>query len=908
MDFAITYKPKDWQFPHLFLLSLCLTSWHSNAILLGFDRTDPPNFQAFGPAAIADSPDIIFIETLIQQGFADLATEICQTRRRLAKDSQGSSDAIARWSMLLIHSIAAQAVSNESFFDKPTLIDAVLSKASSVAIESPDAPRHIWVKYKLQWSRHFVLQRTLAACLAVPSREALREWSLQSVRSCLDELDRLQVQAKNSPIRGGGSGSKDIPTPSQWTSLENDIILLEADLLLLRGGFYPMESQERIGAAAELIDLLDRAAAQINSDWPGYPRLELTRCNALFMLGRLQESMNELQKLWTRLADTPKSKGAAVERWQLGVGALAAQVNREMGNVRESDRWIELVGGPFRSPEVALEHFANRLVIPSNAPNSSTPEVELQNAQLQLAFEVKAEIGKRFGAYWQQRADAILVSNKVASDSSDSSTSMQPGANTTSTSGNLRVELLKTEAKQLLAGDQWQKAIDKLNQAEMSAANSGNETEALDIAMKSAAILMNKGQDEVARSEFFRSAIAYQRSVKAPDAAMMSVWKMDSVKADDSVPSSGEELLAIQQERKAIYRGRLAEILATWPESSHADRATQKLEQSFLAEDQLVPILELWTNRLVRLPEAAVTSTGGESSWTAYDLALTRYALIAIASRSAWPDRTLYRDQELIQLREALKQLRMRIVEKSPANAKPIAEAWLQSIDEWLEWPRSDSSLIPKTSPIQDLPISLRYLESEEAIDLRTKLAPHALASFMALGWIRAEVQYQQQIRQPNDANGIGLLKNEMDRLRELLSKEPQAVEFLIGARQSDQLKKSLESYSAAIEFWSGEENQMKALESLSTLRKRNPKNPWWAYRSARILQSDPSQRGAAIQLYRTLASGFAAGSDEWLEMRARTAQTMRQMGDLKSAQELADLVLATYPTMTDEWKRRFAP
>ena len=74
------------------------------------------------------------------------------------------------------------------------------------------------------------------------------------------------------------------------------------------------------------------------------------------------------------------------------------------------------------------------------------------------------------------------------------------------------------------------------------------------------------------------------------------------------------------------------------------------------------------------------------------------------------------------------------------------------------------------------------------------------------------------------------------------------------------------------------------------------------------MLQSSPSQREQAIQLYRSLANGLTAGSEPWFEMRARTAETMRQMGDMKSAQELANLVLATYPSLTEEWKRRFAP
>jgi hypothetical protein len=144
----------------------------------------------------------------------------------------------------------------------------------------------------------------------------------------------------------------------------------------------------------------------------------------------------------------------------------------------------------------------------------------------------------------------------------------------------------------------------------------------------------------------------------------------------------------------------------------------------------------------------------------------------------------------------------------------------------------------------------------------------------------------------------------EVDRLPKLQSQNGQA----IGIRQAEQLARSMESYSIAIDLWSGEERSKKATEELLKVRKSNPKDAWWFYRSARMLQSSPSQREQAIQLYRSLANGLTAGSEPWFEMRARTAETMRQMGDMKSAQELANLVLATYPSLTEEWKRRFAP
>ena len=911
MDFALSYKPRYWQILNLFLWTVWLTSWQAILVSQGADSSDLKNAQAFGPLSSSDSPDEDLIQALIQGGFTEMAIDVCQARKHLALNSQASSDSIARWNMLLIQSLAAHAVSNEKVFDRPALIDEALQQANSIAAENEDFSRHLWIRYKLQRSRYFVLQRTLAAYLAVPTREGLREWSLQTIRACLDQLDVLQLQTRNSPLRSGTAGSKDSITPAQWTSLENDIILLRTDLLLLQGSFYPWKSQERIGAATEILDLLDKAASQINRTWAGYPRLELARCNALFMVGRTQESMDELQKLWSRLADASAAKSVAIGRWQLGIGALAAQVNRELGNLRESDRWIEQVGGPFQSPELALEHFANRLVISSDGfkgPNGTKAEIAVQEAQLQLAFQLKAEIGKRFGSYWQQRADALLVSNKSIIEPTSETAGNPKHPSVTTSSPNLRVELLKTEARQLLTGGQWQKAIEKLNQAEVSAGNSGNETEALEIAMKSAAILLNQGQSDVARSEFFRSAIAYQRSAKAPDAAMMSVWKMESDMPADASSMSEADRLAAWQQRVAIYRGRLAEILATWPESIQANKAVQKLEHSFLLDDKPVSLLELWSNRLKQLPESVVMSKVGQSSWSTYDRAFACYGLIAVATRSAWPDRSRYSDQERVEVREALAILRERILERTPSNAKPLALAWLDSIDSCMEWPSTPTIGIPKPVGLQDLPPSLGYLEWGEPSGTSSQSETWDSGLPIAFSWIRAEVNFQTRIRKPDEPQALSNLVMEVDRLQKLQSQNGQAIGQAIGIRQAEQLVRSMESYSIAIDLWSGEERSKKATEELLKVRKSNPKDAWWFYRSARMLQSSPSQREQAIQLYRSLANGLTAGSEPWFEMRARTAETMRQMGDMKSAQELANLVLATYPSLTEEWKRRFAP
>jgi hypothetical protein len=70
-------------------------------------------------------------------------------------------------------------------------------------------------------------------------------------------------------------------------------------------------------------------------------------------------------------------------------------------------------------------------------------------------------------------------------------------------------------------------------------------------------------------------------------------------------------------------------------------------------------------------------------------------------------------------------------------------------------------------------------------------------------------------------------------------------------------------------------------------------------------MQSVAEQRQNAIAMYRQMASGLPAGSQPWLEARARTAQTLRLMGNATEADQLRDLVLATYPAATIPWKSR---
>jgi len=71
-------------------------------------------------------------------------------------------------------------------------------------------------------------------------------------------------------------------------------------------------------------------------------------------------------------------------------------------------------------------------------------------------------------------------------------------------------------------------------------------------------------------------------------------------------------------------------------------------------------------------------------------------------------------------------------------------------------------------------------------------------------------------------------------------------------------------------------------------------------------MQSFTEYQQNAIGLYRQMASGLPAGSQPWLEARARTAQTLRALGKVTEADQLRDLVLATYPAAETPWRNRF--
>ena len=155
-------------------------------------------------------------------------------------------------------------------------------------------------------------------------------------------------------------------------------------------------------------------------------------------------------------------------------------------------------------------------------------------------------------------------------------------------------------------------------------------------------------------------------------------------------------------------------------------------------------------------------------------------------------------------------------------------------------------------------------------------------------------------VKRPIEPRDVLILRVCVDRLGEA----KQNLSSPLGVLQVNQLERSTKLYESAIQCWTGDES--KGLATMKGEIESNPKIAWWTYRSARVYQTMSSQREQALTHFRQIAKGFPAGSEPWLDARARTVQTLRLAGETVKAKELAEVVFASYPSAMQEWQSRF--
>ncbi len=824
-------------------LSICLFAVYASNLTNTSWGQEPPS-RPYGMSGIAQSPDIRWIESLIDDGFSKFALDACESRLKLHSQD---SDPYAQWLMLAMHAQTATDLETFDFSSEPKGLDAIRNRLEERSQSMRGTPREYWVRWKGSWCQWVIQQRALASYMAVPTREPLKEWVIASIRQSLDAVEQLQLDTRKLATGPGKPITND-----QKLDLQGRLALLQADLLYQRSQCYPPMSDDRSAAAAEMLRSLDQALGKLPADWIHRPSLTIARIRGQILLGQYDDAIASANKLWDSLHAEDDARATSLQ-YEGALAIVGARASRLKGQADEFRAWIERGGGPMASPELAIEQFA------ADLDRGGDQAAE-------KALEWKRAVGKQFGPYWEQRLDAILVSNNSATQRNSKMPSL---------------EILRIEIRQLLNAKRSEEAIEKLRQAEFAAAQLQAEEEAFAFGMQVAAVHDSQGQRDQAATAFFEVASRYPGQPKAAAASLMGAWLIRPTIDANVEPSTKD---------RSLYRERLLATALKWPTTDGAKQAVDWFERDCLSQDAVVPILQLWTERT-----AASKKTSSS---------IGRYLFGMCIANDAWvePASKLHVD-----LDEALKSLRESLVDSYSEVDRDRLRTWITTTAFDLRW-STEKVDGDSTTWLGNLSRLVSGGASGASITddmLRESLSTWQEDPLARLGilWFacesrasailsRSSAPSEQEYRQFDVLQRI--LKGE----RDLDSAYP------LGSAVEASLRRSIRFYEMLASGIGGDWSSI--LKQLEQERDANKNSAWWLYRSARVLQSIEARRAEALPWYRLLASGFPAGSEAWLEARARTALTLRWSGDSKGADQLRDLVFATYPAAEAKWRSRF--
>jgi hypothetical protein len=669
---------------------------------------------------------------------------------------------------------------------------------------------------------------------------------LSELRDALEKNDRLIDTIKSTSTKDLPQTKPDGLDASQVMALLADSYLLKCDFISLRATSYPMESDDRIAAGTQMQSTLAEAELRISREWSDRDKLFIARAKSHTFL--------KLPKQAIEIIDGLLKAGKLNRReLMLPAAAIAAESYRMLSDIPRSEEWLERAGGWRTNPGLAIEHFTNLLAGPK--------ATEIPKNQLEQALATKKDIATLFGGYWESRADAIMLAR-------------QPnGISTTTKTVDLSLELVRTEVRQLLLAKRPLDAIDKMAQAEFALAERNATSDALVLAMQSAAIWGLQKEYINAANEFHRAAMSYPKETQSAESALNAVTmlreQLKTLSESTGEPDKANEVTQVLSLRKQYLR----DISNMWPSSSQADTAMSELELALIADSKLVEIADLWLSRLEKIEPQTVDPRKLQDY---YHRAATWLSLIAAFGSSPWLESNLLPAESTPTLPSKFERLH-NLARSHALNVAP--EDLLGKIFQRVGW-----------EPI--MPMELPSW-GDEAPLLR-----------LAQRWARCEIALQNALllaTQPSaDISGLREILKQSASLR-----ESQDLQFL-GPKLTEYFIRHIDHYIIASKFLGGEREGL--VDDLKNKEARSPRDPWWIYKTARLFTTHSDLRDAALERYRRLASGFREGSDAWLDCRARSVHVLMLQTKRDEAKQLSDLITSLYANLSDSWKLRLTP
>ncbi len=485
-------KCLDWLFACQLFACLIVACWFACAIR-------PAN------AVPPDSTDES-LRVMCQRGLAGSAAEYCRIHKELYIEQDGLR---SRWAMRQMECQAQAALQTSG--DSAEAWQAVAKIESEYRQKFSQDPRLPWLSWQLARTDLLRSQQALARWLSTPAATQHREQALLSVRAIQKQIDAVEADIKERlPLavpKSTPANSPNSQAPSRdLQELAIDCTLLRCEALLVRARCYALGTPDRLAALADV----DRTAGEVlqraQPDWSSQDELMVAQATAGLEVGRRNASLNVLLSILRGKIPTDVNQATASPappntsptasqtvsqtvspRTRLRAGEVIIEALCQANELAPTSTILQLMAAQYDGPEVNLSRMRVELVRLQAMPSNE------REAALRSIVQQAEEMGKRYGNYWRNRSEALLVA--YAASSSSRATTAPPtndlAGNNNSTGNtkldpkrpedkpntppdrpqvpepktNVQQDLIAIEVRQLLAGGQITAAVTKLKTA-----------------------------------------------------------------------------------------------------------------------------------------------------------------------------------------------------------------------------------------------------------------------------------------------------------------------------------------------------------------------------------------------------------------------------------------------------------
>ncbi len=515
------------------------------------------------------------LRKMCEEGLAKIALDYCRAQVTLYSEQ---APLRARWAMRELECAGQVALRVQD----DALWKAIGQREAEYRKEFPEDPRLPWFGWQVARCELLHAQQALAQLLATPSAEQHRATALKSVRLILDYVAEVEKDiAQRLPLTEPGRSTAKQQAPStELLELSTDCTLLKCEALLVRSKSYPMGSPDRRAAAADVVRTADAMLKRAPQDWAARDELLVARATAGMETGSRAESLQILLKILNGQAaelgtDAAKPGMQFSAKARVRAGATAIDILCQDKKLSAAQEALQIVQQNFSGPEVALSQLRVRLASSEALPN------EKRSAELAAVIEQAKDVGTRFGPYWRNRAEALLLTN-ATSTSNDN-------ASSTST------ELVTVEVRQLLRAGQTAAAIAKLKTASENAQSNEDAEHAIEFAMQAAALMQRDKLWIDAADWLSRQAAANQKGKRAPAAQALAAWSI--AQAIQQAPGDSLKPKLNEEELASRYQNALRDQLRLWPDAPECDKAEEYLSLWLSKQNQISELATFWLDR-----------------------------------------------------------------------------------------------------------------------------------------------------------------------------------------------------------------------------------------------------------------------------------------------------------------------